>query len=299
MKVYLSENIAPSAYKRLKEQYEIVDNFEEPELLDAIIVRRAYVSRDIIERAKRLKVISMHGVGVDTIDVEAASEYGIPVVNVPGESAESVAELALSFMLALSRKIKYVNIALGNGALKQFGAKEITGNEIYGKTLGLVGGGRIAQQLANMARAAFSMKVYCYDPFLPKEALESKGFIKTDSLKELFRICDFVSVHVPLCDTTKNLIGEDVLSFANPDLILVNTARGGIVDEKALYQALIHKRIRAAGSDVFEEEVPEKENPLLHLDNFIATLHVGGSTEEALERVSNKAVDHVLEYLEK
>ncbi len=139
MKIYLSEHIAQSARERLEERFEIVDNFEHPEELDGIIVRRARVTRDIIERAGKLKVICMHGVGLDTIDVEAAKERGIPVTRVPGGSMESVAELAVTFMLALGRKLKYIDQGMRKGVFDHFGMAEMAGNEVYRKKVGLVG----------------------------------------------------------------------------------------------------------------------------------------------------------------
>lgn len=296
-KVYLSEYIAKSARARLEKQFDIVDNFDHPEDLDAIIVRRTHVTRDIIRRAKKLKVISMHGVGLDTIDVKAAQDYGVPVVNCPGENAESVAELAVAFMMTAGRKIKYVEKGLEEGRFQHFGGSDTIGEEVMGKKLGLIGCGHIANRIASIMKTAFNQKVYCYNPHRSREELASMGYEKCDTLEQMFQICDYVSVHVPLTSGTKGMIGEKVFEHANPNLILVNTARGGIVDETALYEALRSRKIYGACSDVFEDEMPSPDNPLLSLPNFIGTLHVGGSTQEALERVSNKAVDHVIEAL--
>ena len=164
MKIYLSEHIAPSARERLEERFEIVDNFEHPEELYGIIVRRARVTRDIIERAKKLKVICMHGVGLDTIDLEAAKEHGIPVTRVSGGSIESVAELAVTFMLTLSRKLKYIDQGMRQGAFDHFGMAEMVGNEIYGKKVGLIGCGHIGSRVGEIMKNAFSAKLYCYAP---------------------------------------------------------------------------------------------------------------------------------------
>lgn len=294
MKVYLSEPIAPSAYARLAAECEIVDNFDAPEELDGIIVRRALVTRDVISRAKKLKIISMHGVGLDTIDLAAAREFGVKVTNVPGQSAESVAELAVSFMLALARKHKAINNGLCSGRFAKFGADGLMGEELYGKKLGLVGGGHIASRVAEIMGAAFHTQNYCYDPGKTAGRLRAMGCQKVDTLEELFAGMDLISIHVPLLPSTRSMINAGVLRAANPNLILVNTARGGIVDEEALYSALVSGQIRAAASDVFAHEPPAADEPLLSLDNFIATLHVGGSTPEALDRVSNAAVDNLL-----
>ncbi len=297
MTVYLSEHIAPSAYARLAERFTIVDNFDHPEELDAIIVRRARVTGDVIRRASRLKIISMHGVGLDTIDTAAAAERGIPVVNVPGESAESVAELAVAYLMALSRKLKPIDRGLREGRYRQFGESSLVGTELYGKKLGLVGSGHIAGRMAEIMRSAFACEITCWNPRKSAEALAAMGYRKADSLEELFSEMDLVSIHIPLTDDTRGIIGADVFEHANPALLLANTSRGGIVDEDALYNALSTGKIRAAASDVFLSEPPERDSPLLTLDNFIATPHIGGSTEEALDRVGNKAVDHVMEVL--
>lgn len=299
MKVYLSENIAQSARERLEKNFEIVDNFDHPEELDGIIVRRAKVTREIIKRAVKLKVICMHGVGLDTIDVEAAKEYGIPVTRVPGGSIESVAELAVTFMLALSRKIKYIDHGLSSGEFDHFGMTETIGNEVFGKKLGLVGCGHIGMRVGEIMKNSFSMELYCYDPHKSAEECRKLGYEKVDTIKELFQAVDYASISIPLLDSTRNIINAEVFEQANPNLVLVNTSRGGIVDEDALYHALAEGKIKAAASDVFAQEPPQKESPLLHLENFISTLHVGGSTEEALERVGNCTVDNLIREIEK
>lgn len=299
MKVYLSENIAQSARERLEKNFEIVDNFDHPEKLDGIIVRRVKVTREIIRRAVKLKVICMHGVGLDTIDVGAAREYGIPVTRVPGGSIESVAELAVTFMLALSRKIKYIDHGLSSGEFDHFGMTETIGNEVFGKKLGLVGCGHIGMRVGEIMKNSFSMELYCYDPHKSMEECRELGYEKVDTIKELFQAVDYASISIPLLDSTRNIINEEVFEQANPNLVLVNTSRGGIVDEDALYRALAEGKIKAAASDVFAQEPPQKESPLLHLENFISTLHVGGSTEEALERVGNCTVDNLIREIEK
>lgn len=296
MKVYLSENIAPGAYARLAEKFEIVDTFDHPEELDAIIVRRARVSRDVIKRASRLKVISMHGVGRDSIDMEAAAEYGIPVPNVPSEGSRSVAELSVTLMLALNRKVKMIDTGLREGRFTQFGDNRFLSHEVFNKTLGLVGTGNIAKGVAAIMHGGFDMKVLCYNPRRSAEECLEWGFKKVDTLQELFSCSDFISVNILLTRDTTNMIDASVFQAANPELVLVNTSRGGIVNEADLYDALTSGKIRAAALDVFEQEPPDKDHPLLSLENFIGTFHVGGSTVESLDRVSNKAVDHVFEY---
>lgn len=296
MQVYLSEHIAPSAYARLARHFEIVDNFDHPEQLAAMIIRRAVVPRTVIARAPNLKVIAMHGVSRDTIDTAAAAEYGVPVPNVPGLGAPAVAELAVADLLALNRQLKFVNNGLCAGRFDHFGAEEFVCHEMTGRTLGLVGTGNIAHRVADILRAAFDVRVLCWNPRRTAAECAAWGYEQVATLPELFHRSDFVNVSITLCDATRDLINAPVFAATNPDLLLVNTSRGGIVNEHDLYIALTTGQIRAAASDVFVHEPPACDDPLIHLDNFIATFHIGGSTYESLERVSNRAVDYVFEY---
>lgn len=296
-KVYLNDNIDPSAVKRLEEKVEIVKDFNHPEELDAIIVRQQPLSREIISRAKKCRLIQMHGVGLDRIDVDAAREYGIPVKNCPGGNSESVAELVLALALALSRKLKFVDRGLQKGRLKSFGLPEMVGSEIAGKTLGLVGSGTIAKLTAKLFASAFGCKILCFNNHLSREEMEKIGFAKADSLEELMQKSDIVSLHIPLTNETKLMFHSGIFEKANPNLLFINTSRGGIVDESALYEALVSNKIQAAAMDVFEQQPPSTDNPLLSLDNFIATLHIGGSTREALQRNGKTVADNVFEAL--
>ncbi len=295
--VYLNDHISETAVERLKAKVKLVDNLDNPEEIDAIIVRQQYCTKEMIDKVKNCKLIQMHGVGMERIDVKAAEEAGIPVKNVHGGNAQSVAELSVGLLLALSRKITYINDGVKKGKFKTFGMPETEGNEISDKTLGLVGGGQIARLTAKIMTSAFRAKVLVYDPFLSEESCRELGFEKKETLEELFSQSDFISIHVPLLDSTRHIINKSVLDSSKKGLILINTARGGIVDEAALYEALVEGKIKAAGMDVFEEQPPKTDNPLLSLDNFIGTIHVGGSTREALERNGKVVVDNVFEAL--
>lgn len=295
--VYLNDHISPNAVNRLKQHVRIVDNFDNPEEIDAIIVRQQYATKEIIEKVKNCKLIQMHGVGLERIDLEAAKNAGIPVKNTPGGNAQSVAELSVCLMLALSRKITYIYDGVKQGRFTKFGLPETEGNEIYGKVLGLVGGGQIARLTAKIMTSAFGAKVLVYDPFLDDEKCRAFGFEKIETVNELFSKSDFISIHVPLLDSTKHMINKEVLDSSKNGLILINTARGGIVDEKALYDALVSGKVKAAGMDVFEEQPPKADNPLFTLDNFIGTLHIGGSTAEAMDRNGKSVVDNIFEAL--
>lgn len=295
--VYLSEVLADSAYQRLTDKYNIVSDFSQPEKIDGIITRKIAITREILSRTVNCKIVANHGTGTDQIDLIAAKEFGIPVVSAPGLNAKSVAELAMGFIIALSYKMKFSDSGMQQGKFARFGLPELQGTEVSEKKLGLIGSGYTAKELSRMMMAAFSCKVYCYNPGKTQEQLNEMGFSKVEKAEDLLAECDFVSVHAPLNNQTKNLINAEVLKKANPNLILVNTARGGIINEDDLYEALVSGKIKAAACDVFTAEPPAKENKLLSLPNFIGTLHVGGSTAEALERVSNKTVDNIEEYL--
>lgn len=296
-KVYLNDPIAESAAERLKKHVQIVDNFNHPEELDAIIVRQQYCRREVIERACKCKLIQQHGTGLDRIDLNAAAEKGIPVKNTPGVNARSVAEYAVAMMLALSRKVNVIHQKTSQGNLPAFGMSETVGFEMSGKKLGLVGSGHIARDVAQIASDGFHMKVYCYNPHRTDQELMDLGFIPVQTIEELLRTCDYVSLHCTINSEAYHIINADSLQHCNPNLILVNTARGGLIDEFALFDALKCKKLRAAGLDVFEEEPPDPNHPLFSLDQFLAGMHVGGSTYEALERNGKAVVDSVFEAL--
>lgn len=296
MDVYCSETIAPSALSRLKRNFTVVDNFDHPERLVAIITRRVVVTGNLLRQAKNMKVISMHGVSRDLIDVKTAAELGIPVPNVPHLGAEPVAELAVSLLMALNRKLKMIDTGVREGRFHQFGAPEFVCHEVNDKVLGLIGTGDIARRVAEIMTAAFHAKVLCYNPHRTAQECRDMGFEQVDTLRELFARSDFVNVSAILSEETWHMVNAEVLSHAKPGCLLVSTARGGIVDETALYEALIGGRLGGAALDVWEQEPPAPDHPLLTLENFIGTFHIGGSAVESLERVSNKAVDHVFAY---
>ncbi|MBW6509998.1 MAG: hydroxyacid dehydrogenase [Desulfuromonadales bacterium] len=301
MKVHIFEPIHPDSLTLLRENVEVV-GWEDPNVqnistADAIIVRAAKVDRQIMESAPDLKVIGKHGVGVDSIDVVAARNLGIKVVYTPGANLEGVAELAVAFMLTMSRKIPYGHNQLRAGAYTTVCPKELTGTELMDKTVGLVGVGRIGQRIAEILNKGFNMKVIGFDPFLSDDNFENLGIEKIVDIERLLLLSDYISINVPLTIETKNLINAERLAFCKPGAILVNTARGGIVDEEALYEVLNSGGLRAAASDVFIDEPLNKDHPLFSLPNFVALPHVGASTEESLVRMGETVVADVLRIL--
>ncbi|MBO4915901.1 MAG: hydroxyacid dehydrogenase [Oscillospiraceae bacterium] len=297
MLVFLKDYIYPPAVELLKQHAEVVDNWNRIGEIDAIIARGTKITADIIEKATNLKVIAKHGIGVNTIDVEAASARGIPVINTPLSNADSVAELTVALFLMLERRLYEANVKSREGSFKTKGPSDFLGNEINGKTFGQIGMGNIAQRIAHIMSAGFGCKVLGYDPFVNAEEAAKRGFEKVDTVEELLERSDLVNVNVPLVKSTHNLVSRDAMRHFKPGSVFVNAARGEVIDEDALYDALVEGRLRAAACDTFVEEPVSPDNKLLTLRNFSATPHLGGNTEEALQKTGMQVVKDTLAVL--
>jgi len=250
--------------------------------VDAVIVRSAArVPREALAETTRLKVIGRAGVGVDTIDVEAATEKGIAVLNAPAGNTISAAELTMALMLALARRVAAADRSMKAGGWDR---ARLGGSELYGKTLGLVGAGRIGGEVAVRARA-FGMRVLIHDPYLHADRAKAIG-AELGSLEEVLRQADVLSVHVPLTEATTGLIGARELGLLKPTAFVLNAARGEVIEEAALVDALRDRRIGGAGIDVYAEEPLPADHPLRALDNVVLTPHLGASTEEAQQNVA-------------
>ena len=303
MKVLVAAPIHPKAIERLKEEgFEVVykEYPSEEELVnlirdvDAIIVRsKPLVTRRVIEAAEKLKVIGRAGVGIDNIDVEAAKEKGIQILNVPEAPTRSVAELAIGLMLAVARKIAYADRKMREG---HWAKKEAMGIELYGKTLGVIGMGRIGREVARIAKYGFNMKILYYDVSRVPE-IEKELDAKYVDLDTLLSNSDIITIHVPLVKETYHMINEEKLRKVKKGAILINTARGAVVDTNALVKALKEGWIAGAGLDVFEEEPLPPDHPLTKLDNVVLTPHIGASTIEAQERAGIKIVEKIISAL--
>ncbi len=255
----------------------------------AIVVGLEPVGEKVLEAARELKVISKHGVGVDNVNVTEATRRGIPVANAPGTNNDAVADFSFALMLSVARRIPYLDRTTRAGEWKR-----VVGSELWEKCLGVVGLGAIGRRVARRARG-FQMKVLAFD-VLKDEDYASREGIRYVPLEELLREADFVSLHLPLTDATRGLIGERELRLMKPTSYLVSTCRGGVVDEGALYRALKEGWVEGAASDVFVQEPPEG-SPLLELDNFIATPHGAGYTQEALRAMGMVCAENVLRVL--
>ncbi|MBO6041080.1 MAG: hydroxyacid dehydrogenase [Oscillospiraceae bacterium] len=298
MLVYLSEYIDPEAEALLRGHAEVVDTFERIAEIDAIILRNIPVTAEMMDRAVNLKVIGKHGVGVNTIDVEAAHARGIRVVYTPTANADSVAEMTVALFLALERGIVEANLNCRRGAYDRIGPTSLIGTEIGGKTLGQIGMGNIAQRVAAIMKNGFRCRVLGYDPFVSAEEAAARGFEKVDSLEEMLEQSDLVNINVPLIPGTERMISGAVFDHFKPSAVFVNAARGAVIDETDLYNALVSGKLRAAACDTFVIEPPGPGNPLLSLENFSATPHIGGNTEESLRRTGREVVEQTLAVLE-
>lgn len=256
---------------------------------DAVLVRSATkITRASLARADRLKAIGRAGVGVDTIDVVAATERGIPVLTAPAGNSISAAELTMALLLAIARKVPAADRSMKAG---EWDRKSFNGFELYGKTLGLVGAGRIGGQVAKRARA-FGMDVIVFDPWLDRERARELD-VQLCELEDVISRSDVLSVHVPLTDATRNLIGESQLARMKKGALLLNVARGGVVDETALLSALRNGHLAGAALDVYEQEPLAKDSPLRALPNVVMTPHLGASTAEAQQNVAIEIAEAV------
>lgn len=294
MTVYLSEYIDPNAVALLKEHATVVNNFDHIEDLDAIILRNIPVTAEMMDRAPKLKVIAKHGIGYNTIDIDAARERGIRVIYTPTTNADATAEMAVALFMALARKIPYANANCAVGKYDTVAPKELIGIELGGKTLGQIGMGNIGMRVAKILGGGFGCRILGYDPFISREEAAARGFEKVDDLYEMLEQADLVSIHVPLFKSTERMVDAKAFDHFKPSALFVNGARGGVVDEKALYDALVAGKLAAAALDTFTVEPPRGDNPLQSLPNFIATPHIGGNTQESLRNTGKEVVTETL-----
>lgn len=245
---------------------------------DGLIIGAHDFSERALEKAKKLKIICKHGAGLDNIDLKAARKYNIRVTNVPGTNSNAVADLAMGLMLDVARKISF-----GAKEVKSGHWKKIIGIDVCNKTLGLIGFGAIARNVAKRAMG-YGMDIFAYDPFIDELPTEYSS-VKLVSFEEVIKLADFLSIHVPLNDETRHLIDREQMAMMKKGSIVINTSRGGIVNEKALYEYLENEHLAGAGFDVTEKE-PPTGSPLLALDNVTILPHIGMYSKEAINAVS-------------
>jgi D-3-phosphoglycerate dehydrogenase len=313
-KILVVEHIHPAGEAMLARKAELV--YPQPQNeegilavigdCNALVARNTKITRRIMEAAPHLAVIGRHGVGYDTVDIGAATDLGIPVVYTPAANTESVAEIAVGFIICLCRKIIQAHGAMQSEELlsdtvtlpimtKQ---KGLVNTDLWGKTLGIIGVGRIGSSVSRKVTAAFNMRVLGYDPYVDAEKIAGAGAQKVDRLEEMLPQCDFVNVHCSGGAETRHIINAKTLALMKPGAYLINTARGTIVDEAALVEALQSRRIAGAAIDVYDPEPPRPGNPLLHMENVIVTPHFCAQTEESLYNMATVVAQGVLDVLE-
>ncbi|MBE6497708.1 MAG: phosphoglycerate dehydrogenase [Methanobrevibacter sp.] len=298
MKVLVADSINEKGIENLKEVAEVVvDTSITPEELantiheyNGIIVRsRTKLTADIIKKADNMKIIARAGVGVDNIDLDAATEKGIMVVNSPESTSVTVAEHTMGLILSMARKISIADKSVKEGKWEK---KNFMGVELRNKTLGVIGMGRIGSQVVNRCKA-FGMDAMAYDPYLPEEVAKQMGVDLTD-LDTVLKNSDFITIHVPLTPETKHSISTEQFEIMKDGAYIVNCARGGIIDEEALYDALVNNKIGGAALDVYEEE-PPKDSKLFELDNIVLTPHIAASTKEAQRDAAIIVADEIID----
>lgn len=312
-RILLVEHIHPAGEELLAREGQIV--FPKPQNIagilpaigecDALVVRNTKITREIMAAAPRLRAIGRHGVGYDTVDIGAATELRIPVVYTPAANTESVAEIAVGLIITLGRKILLAHSAMQSEELISDSAtlsvmaqrRGLVNSDLWGKTLGVIGVGRIGSSVSRKMIAAFNMQVLGYDPYVDAETLAGYGVQKTETLTEMLPRCDFVTVHCPGGAETRHMLNAQTLACMKPSAYLINTARGTVVDEAALVQALQCKQIAGAAMDVYDPEPPRPGNPLLHMENVIATPHFCAMTAESLYNMGTMVAQGVVDVL--
>ncbi len=302
-KVLITEPIDKKGISFLKEQgYEIKmgSGISEEILIaegadcDGILTRNGNITEPVLRACKQLKVVSMHGVGVDCIDVEAATRLGIQVTNAAQSNQRSVAEYAIGLILMLAKRAIHYNNGLKNGNME---VRKLYGSDVAGKILGIIGMGNIGTQVAKIASFGLNMNVIGYSRKIHGQRKADYALL-TDNMEEVISSADFLSLHLPGSASTRHIIGQRELSLMKQEAFLINTGRGEIIDEEALIKVLKEHKIMGAALDVFEGNLPKPDNPLLHMEHVIVTPHTAAFTMEALERMSYQSALGISEVLE-
>ncbi len=301
-KVLIADKLSPQAIDVFKQggvEADIKTGLEPVELLkiigeyDGIAIRSATkVTKEVLEAGKKLKVVGRAGIGVDNVDVPAATARGVVVMNTPFGNSVTTAEHTISLMMALARQIPQANASTHAGKWEK---NAFMGVELAGKTLGLIGAGNIGSIVADRAQG-LKMKVIAYDPFLSAERAKAMNVEKIEQLDDLLRRADFITLHTPLTEQTRNILNKETLTKCKKGVRIVNCARGGLVNESDLKEAIESGHVAGAAFDVFEKE-PAKENALFGLPQFIATPHLGASTTEAQENVAVQVAEQMADFL--
>lgn len=278
--------VVMNPYGRVIKEDEMVELIKD---MDGIIVGIDPITKRVIDNASKLKVISKYGVGVDNIDLESAKERNIVVTNTPNANSNAVAELTVGLIISVLR-----NIPLSDRRVREKKWDRFIGYELYGKTLGVIGTGSIGKRVIKLLRG-FDLNILCYDKFPDYEWAEKEN-VKYVNFDELLKRSDIITIHIPLTEETRHLISERELSLMKKTAIIINTSRGGIINERDLYKFLKEGKIYGAGLDVLEDEPPQN-SPLIELDNVVITSHIGSHTQESIENMAFMAIDNLISVL--
>lgn len=278
--------VVMNPYGRVIKEDEMVELIKD---MDGIIVGIDPITKRVIYNASKLKVISKYGVGVDNIDLESAKERNIVVTNTPNANSNAVAELTVGLIISVLR-----NIPLSDRRVREKKWDRFIGYELYGKTLGVIGTGSIGKRIIKLLKG-FDLNILCYDKFPDYEWAEKEN-IKYVNFDELLKRSDIITIHIPLTEETRHLISERELSLMKKTAVIINTSRGGIINERDLYKFLKEGKIYGAGLDVLEDEPPQN-SPLIELDNVVITSHIGAHTQESIENMAFMAIDNLISVL--
>ncbi len=299
--VIVNKPIHPDALKRLSEEVKVLTPFTAsnseiiemlPDANGVVLCLGLDLTAEIIDSCKKLEVIGRHGAGVETVDVDAATRQGIRVVFTPYGPTESTAEHAFMLMMATARKLPLLDRATRTGNFQI--RDRIVGRELHGTNVGIVGFGRIGQRFAQMCVGALHMNVYAFDPILNRSQIEKLGAVYMSDLMEMAGKVDVLSLHCPLTSQTHHIVNREVISALKPTAFLINAARGPMVDEIALTEALQQNKIAGAGIDVYDPEPPAENNPLFSLDTVVLTPHLASFTDEGRRKMGLTVVEDVL-----
>jgi len=301
MKIYVLDALHPSGVEYAEKRAEVI-RWSDPRVknwhedADGVMVRGTPIRAADLARAKKLRVISKQGVGIDNIDVAAARAHGVTVCRTPGVNSEAVAELALTLGLCVTRRVAEFDRRIHDGEIVE--RANILGLEMMEKTVGIIGMGNIGTRVARKWRGAFDARILAYDPYVPANHWPDIQHERVASLADMLPRVDLLTLHLPLTDESRGMIGAAALAQMKPTAVLVNTARGGIVDEAALYQAIASGRLYGAGLDVFAHEPPTTANPLLQLPTVVVTPHAGAGTHDTQIRSSMRVAEQLFDALE-
>lgn len=295
-RVWAEMDLYPDELERLKANAEVITGgtLENLPGVEAAIIGLSKVDGAFLDRAgKQLKMVIRHGIGFNNVDVPAASERGILAANTPDGPTESTAEHAVALMLSMTKRVVKSDRVLRQNQPWTRGS--LKGIEVMDQLLGVVGYGRIGKRVTEICAMGLKMKVLVYDPYVPQKTVMPEGVRLTNDLDGLLSQADVVTIHIPLSESTRHFIGERELRLMKPDAFLVNASRGPVVDEAALIRVLKEGHLAGAGLDVFDIEPPEADNPLLQIDNVVATPHMAGNTTQGSQRSSRSVVDQILQ----